>query len=355
MDYYALLRPLFFALPPEMAHGVTIKALEQGWVPALSPITDARLGVCCAGLGFDSPIGLAAGFDKNARVIEPIFQQGFSFMEVGTVTPRAQDGNKKPRLFRLKEDEAVINRLGFNNDGADATLSRVAMTGNMRQGILGINIGKNRDTEEALDDYLPMIGAAYDLCDYITVNISSPNTAGLRDLQEGERFGDFIKQVMQERNAQAAYRHYRRPIFLKIAPDMETNTLHALLEQVMLHRVDGVIISNTTVSRPSSLKSRYAGEEGGLSGRPLADKACAMLSEAYRFTESNVPLIGVGGIMSGDDAVARIRSGATLIQVYTGLIYHGLALVQEIKQALLEAVEREGGVSVESLVGIDHT
>ncbi len=353
MDYYRLVRPLLFSLPPEPAHHLALQVLKRGWLPPSSPFTDSRLGICCFGLGFDSPVGLAAGFDKNAEVCTECFTQGFGFVEVGTVTPKAQKGNPRPRMFRLREDEAVINRLGFNNNGAEAALRALLNREEKRIGIVGVNIGKNRDTDEALEDYLPLLHLAYELADYIAVNISSPNTAGLRDLQSEKAFGRFIKALMQERNGIAAYKGFRRPVLVKIAPDMERAALEAMLDIMLEYRVDGAILTNTTIARPATLRSPHAKESGGLSGRPLNHASLTMLSHAYRYTEGKLPLIGVGGIMNGQDAVDRLRAGASLIQLYTGLIYKGFALVQEIKQAILEEMKTQGCTQLQQLIGLD--
>jgi dihydroorotate dehydrogenase len=352
-DYYRFLRPLLFTLPPEAAHSLVISTLKRGWIPVYQPLHDSRLGMQCLGLGFDSPIGLSAGFDKNADVFSACFRHGFGFAEIGTVTPKAQKGNPKPRIFRLKRDEAIINRLGFNNRGAEHALRNIFAQESERLGIVGVNIGKNKDTAQALDDYLPLIDFAYELADYITVNISSPNTQGLRDLQSEETFKSFIQAIMQERNSIAAYKGFRRPILVKIAPDMEENALYSLLDTMMDYHVDGVIISNTTIARPPSLQSSHRSEAGGLSGRPLQNASLTMLRRAYQHTEGAIPLIGVGGIMSGADAVQRIRAGASLLQLYTALIYRGFGLITEIKRALLSEVEKLGVVSVQELVGVD--
>jgi dihydroorotate dehydrogenase len=353
-DWYQFARTLLFALPPEPAHKLAIEVLKRGWLPPSEAVVDARLGVSFCGLAFDSPIGLAAGFDKNADVCTELFRHGFAFTEIGTLTPKAQSGNPKPRMFRLKEDEAVINRLGFNNNSAETALRSLLAQEQRRIGMVGVNIGKNKDTEDALSDYLPLIHLSYELADYITVNISSPNTQGLRDLQSEEAFAKFIKAIMQERNGMAAYRGFRRPVLVKIAPDMEMEALERMLDTVMEYRVDGVILTNTTIARPSSLRSPHAKETGGLSGRPLTEPSLKMLRHAYRYTQGKLPLVGVGGIMNGQDAVDRIRAGASLIQLYTGLIYRGFALVQEIKQALLDELDKEGLASVQDLIGLDE-
>lgn len=354
MNYYSVLKPLLFRLPPETAHDTAIGALAKGLVPPLPPVTDAQLGIAAFGLGFDSPIGLAAGFDKNAQAFGACFTQGMGFCEVGTLTPQPQPGNPKPRMFRLREDRAIINRLGFNNAGAADTLRRIRQHELERTGILGINIGKNKISNDALADYTLLLREAYEDADYITVNISSPNTPGLRDLQERETFELFIRSLMQERNSMAAFKGYRRPVLVKIAPDMDEDALRHILDSALLYGVDGMIISNTTIARPDALKSSHATEDGGLSGEPLREMSLNMLRTAYRHTHGKLTLIGVGGIMSGADAVSRIRAGASLIQLYTGLVYEGFPLVREIKQTLLKTLAQENLASVQALVGSDH-
>ncbi|TAE81904.1 MAG: quinone-dependent dihydroorotate dehydrogenase [Alphaproteobacteria bacterium] len=354
MDYYHFVRNVLFALPAEPAHQCALWALSRGLVPKSRTTTyDNRLGVVCAGMGFENPIGLAPGFDKNAEAFQVIYDQGFGCVEVGTVTPKPQAGNPKPRMFRLKEDRAVINRLGFNNEGYERIFGRIYAQDSGRTGMLGINIGKNKDSEDALEDYLFLLREAYMLADYITINISSPNTLGLRDLQQEQHFEAFIKAIMQERNLLATFEKVRRPVWVKVAPDMEDDALCRMLDVMMLYQVDAVIISNTTIARPSSLKNIHATQTGGLSGAPLRDVAEQKVRVAFRHMRGAMPIIGVGGIMDGADAVARMRAGATLIQLYSGLVYRGFALVEEIKEALVREVERLGVGSVADLVGLD--
>jgi dihydroorotate dehydrogenase len=352
-DYYRVLRPWLFRLQPETAHNIAVTALSKNWLPALNAIADDRLAVCVAGLAFDNPIGLAAGFDKNAACFSHCFRHGFGFAEVGTLTLKAQSGNEKPRMFRLTEDEAIINRLGFNNGGIDAGLANIATQEHKRTGILGINIGKNKDTEHALDDYIPLINHAYAAADYITVNISSPNTQDLRKLQTQEYFADFIRAIMQERNGIAAFNRFKRPIFVKISPDMEQQDLLSLLDTLLTYQVDGVIVNNTTIERSNALKSAQRSQTGGLSGAPLTARSDALTATVYRHTEGKLPIIGVGGIMSGADAVRRIKKGASLVQLYSGLIYRGFGLVQEAKRALIAECDARGLEHVSELTGIE--
>jgi dihydroorotate dehydrogenase len=355
MDYYTLLRPLLFRLPPEKAHRLSVMALRMGAVPALAaPQYGNALSVCVAGLGFDSPIGMAAGFDKNAACFGALFAHGFGHVEVGTITPMPQEGNPQPRLFRLAEDNAIINRMGFNNVGADRALHNIYKAEAKRCGLLGVNIGKNKTTEDALSDYVRLMDYFYDKADYFCVNISSPNTAGLRDLQAVGQFEAFIKGVMQERKGLASLRGYVRPVFVKLAPDMEDAALKDVLDIALAFKVDGITLTNTTIARPSSLKSIHKSEQGGLSGTPVRDAALHAVRIAYQHTKGKLPLIGVGGIMNGADAVARIRAGASLVQIYSGLMYRGLGLVGEIKHALFAELEREGLENVETLIGRDY-
>ncbi len=353
-DYYDYIKPLLFKVAPETAHNIALSVLKRSWLPRLPDIDDDRLGVCCGGLAFRSPIGLAAGFDKNAAAFTQCFRHGFSFAEVGTLTLKPQSGNPKPRMFRLAEDRAIINRLGFNNQGVEVGLANIVAGEEGRYGILGINIGKNKDTEEALDDYIPLINEVYGLADYITINISSPNTQDLRKLQTKDYFSSFIKAIMAERNGIAAYNHVARPVFVKISPDMHAEDLEGVLDSVLAYKVDGLIVSNTTVARPDSLQSMSAKEGGGLSGAPLTEQAETLMTHIYKEVENNIPLIGVGGIMNGQDAVRRIRAGATLVQLYSGLVYRGMGLVQDAKRALLSEIEKEGVGNIEGLIGIGN-
>lgn len=353
-DYYNYGRPLLFKLAPETAHHAASFALKHELLPKLPDIHDDRLSIYCNGLAFSSPIGVAAGFDKNAELFGTCLTHGFGFAEVGTLTLKPQSGNPKPRMFRLTEDHAIINRLGFNNGGVADGIHNILAREHKRTGIVGVNIGKNKDTEDALDDYIPLLNDVYSVADYITLNISSPNTQDLRKLQTKDYFAQFIKAIMQERNGIAAYNKFKRPVFVKIAPDMEDDDLDALLDAVLAYQVDGLIVSNTTIARPDSLASKHAKEGGGLSGAPLTQRSETLLADIYQRTEGKLPLIGVGGIMTSEDAVRRIRAGATLIQLYSGLIYRGFGLVQDVKKALLREIKKEGLPSVEGLIGLGN-
>ncbi len=332
---YRFLRPLLFAFEPERAHRLTLRLLDAGHRLGLTRQRVDALPVRVFGLEFANPVGLAAGLDKNGAHIDALAALGFGFIEIGTTTPRAQQGNPPPRLFRLPEHQALINRLGFNNAGVDALVRNVEQT--RYHGVLGINIGKNRDTsnDRAVDDYLFCLERVYPLASYVTVNISSPNTRGLRDLQEEETLRRFLF-TLRERQEQLAGQHGRRvPLLLKIAPDLDDADLDGIAVVVLASGIDGVICTNTTVTRPGIDSHRHAGETGGLSGRPLLATSTAILQGMYNRLGSALPLIGVGGICSGVDAVRKVQAGASLVQCYSGLVYHGPALVGECVQSLL--------------------
>lgn len=343
----ALLR----ALPPETAHNLVVSALKTGLVP--SPVKTrlySNLKTTAFGISFSNPIGLAAGFDKNAETLGNIFYFGFGFAEVGTVTPLPQTGNPKPRIFRLPEDSAVINRLGFNNDGIDTFLTN--MSNSHKAGIIGVNIGKNKDTQDPISDYVKLIRPVYDWCDYITVNISSPNTPGLRDLQDAGNMAKLVSAVVAERERIKAIGNIFRPILFKISPDLNEQQAEDIADIALGYKIDGLIISNTTISRPQSLVGKHKGETGGLSGKPLFALSTAMLSYFYKLTKGRIPLIGVGGVSSGKDAYEKIKAGASLVQVYSGLVYNGFGMVENIKRELSELITKDGLKSVNQAVGV---
>jgi len=346
-----LSRPLMRALDPEDAHALAIKALR--YVPVARPAPDApELAVRAFGLNFSNPVGIAAGFDKNARAPDPLLRLGFGFVEVGTVTPRAQAGNPRPRLFRLGSDEGVINRLGFNNDGAPVVLARLAARGN-EGGIVGVNIGANRDSADRAEDYVRLIETFAPVASYFTVNISSPNTPGLRDLQQAKALDDLLARVVDARE-RVRPRAGPTPVLLKIAPDLTLSDLDDAVGIARKHRVDGMIVGNTTIARPGSLRERdKAWEAGGLSGRPLFKLSTRMLAETFVRAESAFPLIGAGGVDSGPTAIAKIKAGASLVQLYTGLVFRGIGLVSEIKTDLLAALKRGHRDSLAAMVGAD--
>lgn len=348
-DLFPFFRPLIHAFPAETAHNFSIAALAAGLLPPQRLAPNPMLQQTLFGLDFSHPVGMAPGFDKNAEVAGALFAQGFSFVEVGTVTPKPQPGNPKPRLFRLSEDEAVINRMGFNNKGLDyfvANLQRVKKNG----GMLGANIGKNKDSVDAAEDYVTGLQAVYPFADYITVNISSPNTPGLRSLQKREALGDLLSQIAGAR-AEAAGLHGRHvPLLLKIAPDLEQTEKEDIAEKSIEHGIDALIVSNTTVSRPP-LGSCHAAESGGLSGRPLFALSTAALADMYRMVGGKIPLVGVGGIASPEDAYAKILAGASLVQLYSALVFQGFGLVRRIHEALPALLARDGFTHISQAVG----
>ena len=329
-------------IDPERAHEITLRALERGVYAAARP-DDARLRQSLFGLDFPNPVGMAAGFDKDARVPAALLRLGFGFTEIGTVTPKPQPGNPRPRVFRLIRERGVINRLGFNSGGHAAALARLATR---PDGIVGVNIGANKDSADPAEDYVLGLRTFVDVADYFTVNISSPNTPGLRDLQAPDRLGALLARVMAERDALAANGHKRRPVLVKLAPDLHDDDLPAIVTALTGHAVDGAILTNTTIARDTVKTSSYAGETGGLSGRPVFKRSTRMLARIYRLTEGRLPLIGVGGIDSGEAALAKIRAGASLVQLYTGLIYSGPGLIADIKRTLLRHMEETGIASL---------
>ena len=341
---YRLLRPLIFRLNAERAHRVTVGALKL--MPKRRPPSfDGALTTSIAGLGFPSPVGLAAGFDKDGEVHGPMLGLGFGFVEVGTVTPRPQVGNPKPRLFRLTEDDAVINRLGFNNRGQAAAATRLAMRDRSR-GVVGINIGANKDSVDRIADYAAGVRAMARHADYLTVNISSPNTPGLRDLQAGGELVVLLAAVSDARIEGV-------PIFLKVAPDLESGDHERIVRAAIDGGIDALIVANTTLSRPP-LKSRYAGEAGGLSGAPLRALALDQLRRFRATSGGQLPLIAAGGIASAEDAWARILAGASLVQLYSGLVYHGPGLARRIATGLAVILEREGIANIADAVGTER-
>ena len=337
---YALTRPFLFGLDPEAAHDLTLGALARvQHTPLVCAVAQTRIDdpVTVAGLKFPNRVGLAAGLDKNGRCIDGLGAMGFGFIEVGTVTPKAQPGNPKPRMFRLPEANALINRLGFNNDGLAAFVSNVKRARfRQRGGILGLNIGKNAATpiERAVDDYLLCLDGVYPHADYVTVNISSPNTQNLRALQSDAAL-DALLSALQERKAALVLRHGKRvPIFVKIAPDLDEAQVGAIAAALRNNGIDGVIATNTTVAREAVKTLRHGAEPGGLSGAPVFEASNRVITQLRAALGSGYPIIGVGGVMSGADAQAKAKAGADLVQVYTGFIYKGPELVTEVARAL---------------------
>ena len=346
-----LTRPVLAAVDPENAHRLTVALLKFAPLPRARK-DDPRLAVRAFGLDFPNPVGMAAGFDKHAEVPDALLRLGFGFVEVGTITPQPQRGNPRPRVFRLEADEAVINRLGFNSDGADRALQRLARR-DRQGGVVGINIGANKDSSNRIGDYVRLIERFAPIASYITINVSSPNTPGLRNLQQASALGDLLARVI-EAGARTAGDTGPTPVLLKIAPDLSRDELDDIVDVARALRIDGMIVGNTTLARPPSLReSARAKEAGGLSGRPLFSLATRMLAESYVRVENAFPLIGVGGIDSGAAALAKVRAGATLLQLYSALVFRGLGLVAEIKGALVDAVASERRGALSDLVGID--
>jgi dihydroorotate dehydrogenase len=340
---YDRLRPLLFALEPEVAHSLTLYALAMAQRSKLIGLVThpapEDLPVRAFGIDFPNPVGLAAGLDKNGVYIDALGALGFGFLEIGTATPRSQPGNAKPRLFRLPEHEAIINRMGFNHEGVEALVRHVEKS-NWR-GVLGINIGKNRDTpnERAADDYVFCLERAYPLADYVTVNVSSPNTPGLRDLQYGQWLQCLIGALQEAREKLSARHGSRKPILLKIAPDLDAVQMDGLAAQLADSGIDGLVCTNTTTDRASVAGAVHANETGGLSGRPLFARATEVLRGMARRLDGKIPLVGVGGILTGSDAADKISAGARLVQIYSGLIYRGPWLLTEC----VEEIRRQHG------------
>jgi dihydroorotate dehydrogenase len=345
-DFYGLIRPLLHTLPPEAAHRLTIRALAAGLGGAARQADPPILGQRLWGRDFRNPVGVAAGFDKDAEVPDALLRLGFGFTEVGTVTPRPQPGNPKPRVFRLDADAALINRMGFNSGGLDGAVARLQARPDGR-GIVGVNVGKNRDSTDAAADYIEGVQRAAALADYLVINVSSPNTPGLRDLQARAVLEDLLTQLLAARDATGA----RVPLLVKIAPDLTPDERADIAAVALATGVDGIVIANTTVARPPGLHSPDAAEAGGLSGRPLFGASTALVAEMYRLTEGRLPLVGVGGIASAADAYAKIRAGASLVQLYTALVFAGPALLGQIKSGLADMLHRDGFASIADAVG----
>ena len=341
---FPILRPLLHRLDAEVAHDLTIRILTIA-PRGVPPASDPRLKVMAFGLDFANPLGLAAGFDKNAQVPDAMLAQGFGFVEVGTLTPRPQDGNPRPRLFRLDEDMAVINRMGFNNHGHAAALARL-IARKTRGGIVGVNLGANKDSTDRTADYVAGIQIFSGIADYQTVNISSPNTPGLRALQSRAELQALLDRLNEARSLEAR----RPPMLLKIAPDLRADELEHIAACCGKGAVDGIIVSNTTISRPP-LKSRHAGEPGGLSGAPLFALSTRQLAKLYLLTGGTIPLIGVGGIANAEHAWTKLLAGASLLQLYSALVYQGPGLIGEILHGLAAKLNKTGAPSLTAITG----
>ncbi len=349
-SWYDAAGRLLRLLPPETAHRLAVRALAAGFVPLPRRRDFALLKTRLWGRDFKSPIGLAAGFDKDAEAIDGLLAMGFDFVEAGTVTPRPQAGNPKPRLFRLAADGALINRMGFNSGGLDAFVGRLA--GLTPRGWVGVNIGVNKNSADPVADYLAGLEALHNHAAYIVINISSPNTPGLREFQARDALAALVERLMETRSRLTPEGRRALPLLIKIAPDLDESDIADIAVVALERGVDGLIISNTTLAR-DGLASPHRIEAGGLSGRPLFDRSTALLAAFYRVTEGRIPLIGVGGVASGADAYAKIRAGASLVQIYTALIYHGPGLIGRIKADLAELLARDGFTHIADAVGTD--
>ncbi|HSU43019.1 MAG TPA: quinone-dependent dihydroorotate dehydrogenase [Casimicrobiaceae bacterium] len=342
-NLYPLFRPLLFAADPELAHDLVLRALDAAARAGLAPraaAAPAATPVTVMGIRFPNRVGLAAGLDKNAAHLRGLATLGFGFLEAGTVTPRPQPGNPRPRMFRLPAAQAIVNRLGFNNEGVAHFVANVARSG--YRGILGVNIGKNSDTpnERAADDYIACLRAVHAVASYVTINVSSPNTRGLRDLQAEQALDALLLRIVKERDEIAQRQGRRVPLVVKIAPDLAEDGVAAAARLLIRHRIDGVIATNTTLARDGVEGLAHAGEAGGLSGAPLRARAMATLRTLVSTLDGALPIIGVGGILSGDEACERTAAGAALVQLYTGLIYRGPRLVGDCVRALADADPR---------------
>ena len=348
IDFYPFVWPVLRQIEPERAHGLAIAALRHGLVPPACPVDAPSLRSQVWGLDFANPLGVAAGFDKNAQAVAGLRRLGLGFVETGTITPRPQAGNPRPRVFRLEQQEALINRLGFNNDGLAVVAARLSA---LQRGAcpIGANVGPNRDSPDPLADCAKGVRTLGGSVDYLVINVSSPNTPGLRALQAGEQMRR-LWQAVQEARREAAV---RTPLLIKIAPDLDADALAEIAAVALEVGVDGIIATNTTTERPQDLDPRYRAEAGGLSGRPLFHRSTAVLAALYRLTGGTIPLIGVGGVASGADAYAKIRAGASLVQLYTALVYQGPALIPRCLRALKDLLERDGFASVSAAVGVD--
>jgi len=350
---YKFFRPLVMLLPPELAHKASHCVFKALYPVPKKYILDPLLATKVLGLKFTNPVGIAAGFDKDAKISQTLFRAGFGFVEVGTLTPLAQKGNPKPRLFRLKEDEALINRLGFNNQGFKRALKRLEdFPKSKRRGPLGINIGANKTSPDPMADYLEGLERFFRIADYFTINISSPNAPGLRDLQSQEKFAELLKKLREKWSELAGKSKGKGPpLLIKIAPDLEKGQLKMIIDQALKANIDGLIISNTTLDRPLSLKSRKKDKKGGLSGQPLFEKSTAVLAEAYKLSGGKLTLVGVGGVANSRQAYEKILAGASLVQLYTGLIFEGPDLANTLNRKLADLLRSNGFSSVSEAVG----
>ncbi|WP_423855037.1 quinone-dependent dihydroorotate dehydrogenase [Acinetobacter guillouiae] len=332
---YSLARPLLFSLAPERAHELTLSMLKSAHKMGAIRQTVAAKPVTCMGIEFPNPVGLAAGLDKNGAYIDALAGLGFGFIEIGTITPKPQEGNPKPRLFRIPQAKAIINRMGFNNDGVDQLVENVKAA--KFKGILGINIGKNATTpvEDAVSDYLVCFEKVYNYASYITVNISSPNTKNLRSLQSGHALTELLETLKKRQLELAEELQHYVPLVLKVAPDLEASDIEFIASQLLQFKIDGLIVTNTTLSREGVEGLPFGDEAGGLSGAPVFEKSTACLAAFSKILQGKIPLIGVGGILSGEQAVAKQQAGASLVQIYSGMIYTGPTLIKDCVDAMI--------------------
>lgn len=355
MSLYSLARPFLFNLDPETAHHFALRSLKMGFGPSCAKVDDPALRTVVWNRMFPNPVGLAAGFDKNAEVISQMFAMGFGFIEAGTVTPKPQPGNPKPRIFRDIEHQAIINRMGFPGvgiakfkDNLAAFLARKPHP----EGVIGINIGMNKDQTDPASDYTALVRSLGGMTDYLTINISSPNTPGLRDLQQKEPLNELLLAVMEERRKSCGYNP--PPVLVKLSPDLTDEQMVDIAEVLIERQVEGVILTNTTLYRPDELEPTFAAERGGLSGGPLTDINTGVIRRFYALTEGKLPIIGAGGIMNGMDAYAKIRAGASLVQIYSGFIFHGPDIVRKINTDLIDLLHADGFSHISEAVGADH-
>jgi len=348
-----LAAPLLRLLDPETGHRLALRALACGLVRATPEPGDPILRQSVWGLDFANPLGSAAGFDKNAEAVDATLALGFGFAEIGTVTPRPQPGNPRPRLFRLVNDEAVVNRMGFNNQGLAAVLGRLERRrARGRGGLVAVNLGRNKDSADAVADYVEGVRRAASVASFLVINVSSPNTPGLRALQRRQELGELLAAALAARGGAVA--DGQPPLLVKIAPDLTEDELADVAAVALEVGVDGLVATNTTISRPAGLGDRHADEAGGLSGRPLFDLSTRVLGEIYRLTGGRLPLVGVGGVASGADAYAKIRAGASLVQFYTAMVYGGPRIVADIRRELAQLLRADGFASVAQAIGADH-
>ncbi|WP_019959903.1 quinone-dependent dihydroorotate dehydrogenase [Woodsholea maritima] len=344
MSLHDTMTRFMHVFPAETAHGLALTGLKMGFGPQVPALNAPELKTHFAGLALDHPVGLAAGFDKNGEAPDALLNCGFAFVELGAVTPRPQAGNPKPRVFRLSADKAVINRMGFNNQGVEALARRLeARKG--KPGVVGINLGANKDSADRIADYVALLETLSGLASFFTVNISSPNTPGLRGLQDEASLHALLEKVNDARGAE--------PVFLKIAPDLDDSAIEPILEAVRAHNLSGLVVSNTTLARPESLKDAQASEAGGLSGAPLFEPSTALLKAFRRAAGPALPIMGVGGISSAETAFTKIKAGANVVQFYSAMVYEGPGLVQRVRDGLLDLVKAEGYASIADAVGVE--